>query len=300
MNFRDLEYIIAVAKYKSFHQASEKCFVSQPALSMQIKKLENELGIMLFERYKKQVLVTPIGEKIIEKAQQILLLKADFQNIVNLSRNPFKASIKLGVFPTLAQYFIPKFLPDIQNQHPELKVIPIEEKSELLIEYLNAGTIDAALLALPINQEGFIYKELFRDKFLVAVPEKHSLAKQKKISLNDIRSEHMLILQQGHCLRDQIMELDNELTFDDTATSLETLRQMVQANLGITVIPKIATTKRDCSCPQSCQGNPIVYLAFQSPQPFRRIALVYRESSSYIEVFDSLEKILKQAYQAIS
>ncbi|MDC0534914.1 hydrogen peroxide-inducible genes activator [Francisellaceae bacterium] len=300
MNFRDLEYIIAVAKYQSFHIAADKCYVSQPALSMQIKKMENELDLKLFERYKKQVLITPIGEKIIAKAQEILLLKEDFQNIINLSKNPFTAKIKLGVFPTLAQYYIPKFLPDIHSKHPDLQIVPIEEKTEILLQKLNSGSIDAALLAMPVNQADIICKELFQDKFLVAVHKNHPLAKRKKISLEDIRSEHMLILQQGHCLRDQIIAIDHELTFDDTATSLETLRQMVQVNLGITVMPKIATTKRDCNCTEACTSNPIVFLEFEDPQPFRRIALVYRKSSPYVEVFDSLEKILKASYKKVN
>lgn len=293
MNFRDLEYIIAVAECKSFHKAADMCFVSQPALSMQVKKLENELQILLFERHKKQVLITPTGEKIIAKAKEILFLKEDFHSIVNVSKDPFTAHIKMGVFPTLAQYFIPQFLPQIYKTHPDLKIIPIEEKSEIISDQLETGKIDVALLALPIHSTSLVTKKIFEDKFLVAVHKKHHFSQHKEISLKEIQTESMLILEQGHCLRDQVISLTKGVSFNYTATSLETLRQMVQANLGITIIPKIASLKTFCA------SNEVVYINLEKPIPFRSIALVYRKSSPFIDVYNSLERILKSSYEGL-
>ena len=293
MNFRDLTYIAAVAEYSNFHKAAKSCHVSQPALSMQIKKLEGELGVTLFERYKKTLHMTAQGRLIINKAREILQLRQEFYQLVASGSDPFAASLKIGVFPTLAQYFIPALLKTVREWHPRLTLIPIEEKSEVLLSRLDNGEIDVALLALPLNNPHLHWQKLFEDRFVVAVYPGHPLADCQSVSLQTIQSEHMLILEEGHCLRDQIVTLDNNLTFSYTATSLETLRQMVQAGLGITIMPEIATLK------QNCPGDELVYIHLEAPDPCRSIALVHRPSSPFSAVMKSLETLVPQAYESL-
>lgn len=249
MNLRDLKYLIAVAKEQHFARAAEKSFVSQPTLSMQIKKLEDELGVQIFERSQKKFMVTKVGEEIVKKAEIILREAEEIKNIAKNSKDPFSGEIRIGAFPTLASYFFPKIVGKISRKFPKLKLLLVEEKTEALLQKLKNGEIDAAFIAMPCDDSGLEYQKIFEEDFLLAVPSKHPLSKKKKVEKKDLKGKELMLLEDGHCLRDQALEACSTLgSFeqqDFRASSLETLRQMVIAGAGITFVPKIAAKKED-------------------------------------------------------
>lgn len=275
MNIRDLKYLIAVSEHRHFGKAAEACYVSQPALSMQINKLEETLGIQLFERTNKSVMTTDVGKKIVEKAEAILKEVEEINQIAKIERDPLSVELKIGGFPTLAPYYLPKAIPRITSLYPDLKLQIVEEKTENLIELLVNGKIDAAFLAtpLPYDVPAIEYTVLFKDEFFLAVPHEHKFASKKKISRKDIAGECVFLLDDGHCLREQALDIctskgatENE---EFRASSLETLRHMVIANKGITLIPKIATRSNDG----------LNYIEFTDPRPTRTISMVWRSTS---------------------
>jgi len=287
MNLRDLKYIVVVAETKSFVHAAELCFVSQPTLSMQIKKLEKSLNVKIFERNNKRVLVTEIGNQIVETARHIL---QDAEHIKALAKNeqdPFAGNFTLGAFPTLAPYILPKLIPLIKEKLPRLRLILVEEKTMVLVQQLKAGLIDAALLAGPINDDTLLTEKLFDDEFKLAVAKNHPLAKQTVIKLDELIGQPLLLLDEGHCLRDQALQFCQLNGVDEEqnvrATSLETLRQMVIAGTGITFIPNIAI--------QNNNDN-IRYIPFENPQPKRTIYLVSRKTNPRTELMQKLKKLI--------
>ena len=294
MNFRDLEYIIAVSEEKSFNRAAERCFVSQPALSMQIKKLEQTLGVPIFERNQKKILVTSVGQQIIKKASEILQTKKNIQSIAEHAKDHHNATFRLGVFPTLAQYILPSIISILQKQFPNIRLYPAEEKSETLITMIQNGALDAALLAAPVLEDHLHFEPIFKDSFLLAVYQDHPLAEKNTIPLKTLSSEEMLILAKGHCLRDQIETLGFKHPHQDVAnyeaTSLETLRQMVAAKIGITVIPEIATIK-------SHQNQHIYYKPFTAPVPYRTIGLVTRKSYPDNPFLPALATLIQKSHR---
>lgn len=284
MNLRDLKYIVSVASEQNFARAADKSFVSQPTLSMQIKKLEEELGVQIFERSQKKFLITKVGEEIVKKASIILREAEEIKNIARNSKDPFSGEIRIGAFPTLASYFFPQIIGKISKKFPNLKLLLIEEKTEILLEKLKKGDIDAAFIAMPCNDFGLDHQKIFEEEFLLAVSQNHELAKKKKIDKKDFRKKELMLLEDGHCLRDQALEACSMLgSFekqDFRASSLETLRQMVIAGVGITFIPEIAVKKED----------KISYLKIVNA-PKRRIGLYWRKSSARKKLFEELSKI---------
>lgn len=284
MNLRDLEYLVSVAKYKHFGEAARKCFVSQPALSMQLKKLEEELEVQIFERSNKIIMVTRVGQKLIDKANEILQNATEMMDIAKNSHAPLAGEMRIGAFPTLAPYFLPKIIPKIIKKLPKLKLLLLEEKTEILIENLKKGQIDAAFLAtpLPADDHSLSIKELFCEPFYLAVAHNHHFAKLASINQTDIKDETLLLLQEGHCLRDQALEICSMMgaseNQDFRATSLETLRQMVAGNVGITLIPQLAIQKNDG----------ISYIPFKNSKPSRTIALVYRKTYARKELIEKI------------
>jgi len=273
MNLRDFEYLVAVADLGHFGKAAERCHVSQPTLSMQLKKLENYLGVPLFERNNKQVLITKIGTEIAARARQILLTTQEIKQLAKTAQDPLAGDFTLGAFPTLAPYFLPLIVPKITRELPKLKLFLVEEKTSILLEKLKNNKLDAALLALPIQDDSLEFEELFADPFMLAVPAGHKFAQRKYIGQSDIISEQLLLLEEGHCLRSQALEfcsfIGTSERQDFRATSLETLRQMVRANVGITLIPRLAARDNDG----------IIYIPLK-PEISRRIALVWRKTST--------------------
>ncbi len=283
MNLRDLQYLIAVADVRNFSQAADKCFVSQPTLSNQIRKLEETLGITLFERNNKRVIPTETGEQIVALARKVLNEVDTMHDVAKSSKDPLAGKFRLGAFPTLSTYIFPALVPKITEALPQLKLVLIEEKTQQLLDRLKRGELDAALLALPIHDDQLEVHKLFDDDFLLAVPPVHALAKKKHIEQADIHGEKLLLLEEGHCLRDQALAVcqlaGSEEEQDFRATSLETLRQMVKAGTGITFMPHIAI--------QPHERN-IVYVPFKKPVPYRTIGLVWRKTTVRRAVIEKL------------
>jgi len=286
MNLRDLKYIVEVAREKNFARASAKVFVSQPALSMQIKKLEETLGVEIFERDKQNFLITPVGAEIIKKAEIILQESEEIKMIAKNSKDPHKGEIRIGAFPTVASYFLPNFIKNIHKKFPHLKIFLIEAKSEELITKLRSGEIDCCLLAMPIKDDNLIGEKIFSEKFLLATPKGHPFSKKSKIQIKELKKQELMLLEDGHCMRDQALEICSMVKAfenkDFKATSLETLRQMVANGTGITLMPEIAVRNDD----------KISYVKIFNA-PFRTIGIHYRKSSVQKNLIKEIIKLAK-------
>ncbi|HEV2620557.1 MAG TPA: DNA-binding transcriptional regulator OxyR [Frateuria sp.] len=279
MNLRDLTYLVSLAEHRHFGRAAEASFVSQPTLSTQIKKLEDELGVALVERTPRKVLLTETGREIASRARAVLAEVDEIRAIAQRTRDPEAGKLRLGVFPTLGPYLLPHLVPLVRRRFPRLELLLIEEKTEQVIRMLREGSLDTGLLALPLHEESLHAEFLFEEPFVLAVPGDHPLAQRKaRLKLADLSDESLLLLEDGHCLRDQALELCQLAGAGEKvgfrATSLETLRQMVAANVGITLLPTLAIKP-----PVARTGN-VQLLEFAGHAPSRRIALVWRKSSS--------------------
>ncbi len=274
MNIRDLEYLVALNDYGHFGKAAEACFVSQPALSMQIKKLEESLGIKLLERSNKSVLFTDAGIAITERARHILNQVDEMRDFAKLAKDPYRGELKIGIIPTLAPYLLPLIIPSLAKKFPNISFYLIEEQTAALIDKLKMGKLDAALLAHPVTEKNFTTSLLFDEEFLLAVPTNHPLAKFKIIKQNDLDNQNLLLLEEGHCMREQTLAFCHNMHAAEIqsfrATSLETLRHMVAAGNGITLIPKLARQSNDN----------MVYVPFGPPKPMRSIGLYWRSSAA--------------------
>lgn len=293
MNLRDLHYLVTVADTLHFGQAAKRCHVSQPTLSMQLKKLEDTLGVQLFERSNKQVLLTPVGSGIVTRARQILIEVEQMKQFAQSSRDPFSGILKLGLFPTLAPYILPSLMPKLQAEFPQLSILLTEEKTPALITQLESGEIDAALLALPIYSDALEGTPLFEEPFLLAVGASHPLAKRKSVTLAELRQETLLLLEDGHCLRDQALEVCHLMGINEAsdfrATSLETLRHMVATSHAATLMPKLATL----------QDKIARYIPFTEDAPSRRIGLIWRKSSARGTLFTAMAKLITDSYRTV-
>lgn len=246
MNLRDLQYLVAVAEHKNFSKAAEHCAISQPTLSNQIKKLEAYLDVQIFERDPHLVRITPVGSSIITIAKNITENAEKIREIARYSVRTYVNKIIMGGFPTLANYVFPEYVFRLKQHFADLKIQLIEEKTDNLIQLLTARKIDVALLALPIANEWLEGVALFEDPFYVAVPDDHAFANRTSIEVDELASQPLLLLDEGHCLRSQILKLcsPSKATDDDfRAASLETLRVMVKHGLGITLMPSIAISE---------------------------------------------------------
>lgn len=278
MNLRDLKYLVALADHRHFGKAADASFVSQPTLSTQIKKLEDELGVALVERAPRKVMLTPVGREVVERARRIIAEVEQMGEVARRSRDPEAGTVRLGLFPTLGPYLLPHVVPRIRQRFPQLELLLVEEKSDVLLQRLREGALDAALLALPLHDDQLHAEFLFEEPFLLAVPESHPLANHGPLALDDLSSQTLLLLEDGHCLRDQALDVCRTAGAGENggfrATSLETLRQMVAANVGVTLLPSLAVK------PPVAQSNAIRLLPFRDPQPSRRIAMAWRRSSA--------------------
>jgi len=292
MNLREMSYLVAVADLRNFSQAAEQCNVSQPTLSTQIKKMEESLGVKIFERNNKHVMITEEGKDILRCAEKILQEVEHIKEIAEHSHNPFSGKFRLGAFPTLSTYVFPSIVPQIKKLMPDLHLILIEDKTALLIDSLHKGEIDAALLAMPVDDDFLDIKKLFDDKFFLAVPPEHALAKESSIGTEELAKYRLLLLEEGHCLRDHALEVCQQYNIaeeqDFRATGLETLRQMVKAGTGITLMPEIAINNAETG---------ICYIPFIEPAPYRTIGLAYRKTSTKKEIIQNIEGILKNGHK---
>lgn len=278
MNLRALRYFVTLADTRHFSKAANACFVSQPTLSTQIRKLEEELGVQLVERAPRRVMLTPIGEDIAVRARSVLRDVDEIRMMCKRSRDPAAGTVRIGIFPTLAPYLLPHVIPKLRADYPKLRVQLFEEKTADVLRLLRQGSIDLGLLALPIHDDSLEVVPLFEEPFLLAMPENHRLAAKKEIELEDLNNEELLLLEDGHCLRDQALEVCSlagaHERVDFHATSLETLRQMVAADGGITLIPTLATQ------PPVSPTRHMHLRRFVSPQPKRVIGACWRRSSA--------------------
>ncbi len=279
MNLRDLQYLVSLAEHRHFSRAAEASFVSQPTLSTQIRKLEEELGVALVERTPRKVLLTETGREIARRARGVLAEVDEIRAIAQRTRDPEAGRLRLGIFPTLGPYLLPHLVPLVREHFPRLELLLIEEKTEQVIKLLREGALDAGILALPLHEDSLHEQFLFEEPFVLAVPDAHPLARRKgRLKLADLEDENLLLLEDGHCLRDQALEVcqlsgaTEKVGF--RATSLETLRQMVAANVGVTLLPTLAIK------PPMARTENVHLIEFAGHAPSRRIAMVWRKSSS--------------------
>jgi len=297
MNLRDLRYLVALADHKHFGRAAAACFVSQPTLSTQIRKLEEELGVSLVERAPRRVMLTPIGREIAERARKVIAEVEQMGEIARRSQDPEAGTVRLGIFPTLAPYLLPHVLPAVRKRFPRLELLLVEEKTDQILARLRDGRLDAGVLALPVHDDQLQVEPLFDEPFVLAVPQQHALAQRGSLKLRDLDHQHLLLLEEGHCLRDQALDVCHMAGADERdgfrATSLETLRQMVAAGVGITLLPVLAVQP-----PVPVSGD-IQLLPFQGEAPHRRIAMVWRRSSAMADFLQQLAGELRRLPQAL-
>ncbi|MFC7302087.1 DNA-binding transcriptional regulator OxyR [Cognatiluteimonas weifangensis] len=278
MNLRDLHYLVALAEHRHFGRAAAACFVSQPTLSTQIRKLEDELGVVLVERAPRKVMLTSAGREIAARARHIVDAVEQLKEAARRTQDPEAGSIRLGLFPTLGPYLLPHAVPRIRARFPRLELLLVEEKSPEILARLHAGKLDAGLLALPLHDDQLHAEFLFEEPFVLAVPQGHALAGQDTLTLRELADQRLLLLEDGHCLRDQALDVCHLAGASEKsgfqATSLETLRQMVAAEVGVTLLPTLAVK------PPVAQSRDIRLLTFRDSTPSRRIALVWRKSSA--------------------
>ena len=277
---------MALADHKHFGRAAAACYVSQPTLSTQIKKLEDELGVPLVERAPRKVMLTPAGRDAAERARRIVAEVEQMKEAARRSQDPEAGTVRLGMFPTLGPYLLPHVVPRIRARFPHLELLLVEEKSDVLLSRLREGKLDAGLLALPVADDQLHTEFLFEEPFVLAVPESHPLAQRGSLTLAELSHQQLLLLEDGHCLREQALDVcrlsgANEKS-EFRATSLETLRQMVAADVGITLLPTLAVK------PPVARSPNIHLLGFSDSHPSRRIAMVWRKSSAmsgFLQVF---------------
>jgi LysR family hydrogen peroxide-inducible transcriptional activator len=293
MNLRDLRYLVALADERHFGKAAERCFVSQPTLSAQVRKLEEYLGVPLVERQPKRVALTPTGEKIVRRAR-LLLQEADA--IVELARNdrdPLAGPLKLALIPTVGPYLLPHVAGRLRKELPRLKLMLYEYQTEPLLEKLRAGEIDLGIIALPVMLDGLESAELYEEPFTLAVPASHALAEHERIKVDDLRGETLLLLEDGHCLRDQALEVCSRIRVNEAqdyrATSLETLRQMVAAGHGITLLPELAA-ETPVGTARGLRIKP-----FSRPAPSRTIGAVWRKSTTRAPAIEAIVEVVRGA-----
>jgi len=289
MTLQELRYAVALADLGHFGQAAEACFVSQSTLSTGLKKLEEFLGITLFDRSLKRVTPTPIGREIIDSARLILQEAEHIRELARLGHDPMDRTLKLGVIPTLGPYYLPHALTIVHRLHPKLRLLLREVLTPHLLSDLADGKLDAGLLALPVEDASLAVVPLFVEPFLAAVPAEHPLARKKTIEVEELAAAGLLLLEEGHCLRDQALEacqLDGLRNEEIRATSLETLRQMVGMGLGVTLIPALAGEG-----PQSTHRQ-VMMRPLAGAGAARTIGLIWRRRSPMAQTLLQLARTL--------
>ncbi|KQQ91863.1 hydrogen peroxide-inducible genes activator [Massilia sp. Leaf139] len=282
MTLTELKYIVAVARAKHFGHAAESCFVAQPTLSVAIKKLEDELGVTLFERGGSEVSVTPVGAQIVAQAERVLEQTAAIKELAKQNKDPLAGPLRLGVIYTIGPYLLPPLVKNLIDNVPQMPLVLQENFTVKLLELLRQGELDAAIMALPLPDHGMLMQTLYDEPFVVATPRTHPWSKRREIPADDLKAETMLLLGSGHCFRDQVLEVCPEMarfsspgngmqrTFE--GSSLETIRHMVASGIGLTVLPRASV--RDMEDPNGM----LSFVPFTNPSPSRRVVIVWRKS----------------------
>ena len=290
MTLTELRYIVAVARELHFGRAAEACFVSQPTLSVAIKKLEEELDLKIFERGASEVSVTPLGEAIVRQAQSVLEQAAAIKEIAKRGKDPLDGPLKLGIIYTIGPYLLPELVRHVIATTPQMPLMLQENFTVKLLEMLRSGELDCAILAEPFPDAGLAVAPLYDEPFMVAVPAQHALAARQSIATDELKQQTMLLLGTGHCFRDHVLEVCPEFArFSSDAegirksfegSSLETIRFMVASGMGITVVPRL-------SVPAEVQEH-LRYVPIQPPVPSRRVVLAWRRSFTRYEAIAAL------------
>jgi len=294
MTLTELKYVVAVARERHFGRAAEACFVSQPTLSVAIKKLEEELDVKLFERGTAEVAVTPLGEQIVRQAQQVLEQAAAIKEIAKLGKDPVTGPLRLGIIYTIGPYLLPDLVRQAIERVPQMPLMLQENFTTRLLEMLRTGELDCAILAEPFPDTGLAVAPLYDEPFVAAVPAQHPLARRKSVSAEELKNETMLLLGTGHCFRDHVLEVCPEYAhFSSDAegirksfegSSLETIKYMVASGMGVTVVPQL-------SVPKEPQPH-VRYVKFVPPPPTRRVVLAWRRTFPRYEAIAALRNCI--------
>jgi LysR family hydrogen peroxide-inducible transcriptional activator len=304
MTLTELKYIVAVARERHFGRAAEACHVSQPTLSVAIRKLEDELGVPLFERGGNEVTVTAIGLRVVEQAQRVLDETATIREIAEQGRDPLAGALRVGVIYTIGPYLLPLAMRRVIDDAPRMPLLLQEHYTVRLLELLRQGDIDVALLAEPFPDQGFATCALYDEPFVVAVPCSHPWARRPAIASAELKRQTMLLLGTGHCFRDQVLEVCPELSRYSQASagiqktfegsSLETIRHMVASGIGITVLPWLAQPKDVLEGRRRDDGL-LAYVPFEPPPPARRVVLAWRRSFTRVAAIEALRDAILRA-----
>jgi LysR family hydrogen peroxide-inducible transcriptional activator len=294
MTLTELRYIVAVARERHFGHAAETCFVSQPTLSVAVKKLEDELGVTLFERGPGEVSVTPAGEKIVEQAQRVLEEASRIRELAAAGKDPLAGPLRLGAIYTIGPYLLPKLIPILRRTAPAMQLLIQENFTHRLAEELKSGEVDVILIALPFEAPGVVTRAVYDEPFLVAVPKGHPWENRKRVTSDELASESLLLLGEGHCFRDQVLEICHTVRSRERSPlaktveggSLETIRQMVAGGVGVTVLPATSTNASGGA------SELIRILPFARPAPTRRVGLAWRRSFPRPEAIEALRKAI--------
>ncbi|SAL79973.1 LysR family transcriptional regulator [Caballeronia choica] len=297
MTLTELKYIVAVARERHFGRAAEACFVSQPTLSVAIKKLEDELNVQIFERGTSEVSVTPIGEQIVTQAQRVLEQTLAIKEIAKQGKDPLVGPLRLGVIYTIGPYLLPTLVKQMIKAVPQMPLMLQENYTLKLIELLKQGEIDVAIMALPFPETGLMVRSLYDEPFVVAMPSGHAWEHRSKIDPEDLKQETMLLLGSGHCFRDHVLGVCPELMrFSQNAdgiqktfegSSLETIRHMVASGVGITVLPRMSVQEVKPHA-AGIDAGLLSYVAFDEPVPDRRVVLAWRKSFTRMPAIDAI------------
>jgi LysR family transcriptional regulator, hydrogen peroxide-inducible genes activator len=286
LKLKDLRYLVAVADQRHFGRAAARCFVSQPTLSTQLKKLEHSLGVQLIERTPNNVSLTEAGEQIVARARRILEASEEVVALARSQRDPLSGRLRVALLPTIGPYLLPRVTRAIRRGLPRLELMLYEYQTAPMLEKLHAGELDLGILALPVELGGLEARELYSEPFTVALPEGHALARRPSVRVGDLKGERLLLLEDGHCLRDQALEVCARAGVSDSqdfrATSLETLRQMVATGAGVTLLPELAARGGSGS------ARGVAIRPFVRPAPVRHVGAVWRRSTARRQSIEAL------------
>jgi LysR family hydrogen peroxide-inducible transcriptional activator len=292
LKLKDLRYLVAVADERHFGRAAARCFVSQPTLSAQLKKLEQSLGVQLIERAPNKVALTPAGEEVVTRARRILEATQEVIALAATLRDPLAGRLRVALLPTIGPYLLPHVTAAVRKALPRLELRLYEYQTAAMLTKLHEGELDVGILALPVETAGLAARELYREAFTLALPERHPLAARHSVRVADLKDERLLLLEDGHCLRDQALEVCARVGVreqaDFRATSLETLRQMVAAGAGITLLPELAGR----GAYRNARG--VALRPFSRPAPARQVGAVWRKSTARGPAIDALCRVITE------
>ncbi len=298
MTLTELRYIVAVARERHFGRAARTCFVSQPTLSIAIKKLEEELGVQLFERQASEISVTPVGEQVIAQAQRTLEASETIRQIAQQGKDQLSGPVRIGAIYTIGPYLFPDLIPRLRKLAPDMPLVIEENYTAVLADKLKRGELDVIVLALPFSDQGLVTLPLYKEPFVVLMPAAHPLTQRKTIGPAQLEGESVLLLGAGHCFRDQVLEacpgclpkpgLDSGLTNTVVGSSLETIRHMVVSGLGITVLPCTAAGA------DRYTQRLLAIRRFANPVPSRTVALAWRVSFPRAKVIDAISQSVSE------